>query len=60
MRALCAPVRVVLQVGISMVQIISSANSVYSIPWPDSFSAFLDLLKVFMIDIITITKVCTR
>ena len=45
------------QVGISMVQIISSANSVYDIPWPTSFSSFLDLLKVFMVDLITITKV---
>ena len=40
-----------------MVQIMSSANSVYDIPWPRSFSSFLDLLKVFMVDLITITKV---
>jgi hypothetical protein len=40
-----------------MVQIISSANSVYDIPWPTSFSSFLDVLKVFLVDLITITKV---
>ncbi len=39
-----------------MMQIIASANSVYDIPWPQSFSAFLDVLKVFLVDFITITK----
>jgi hypothetical protein len=39
-----------------MVQIIASANSVYQIPWPTSFSAFLDVLKLFLVDLITLTK----
>jgi hypothetical protein len=40
-----------------MLQIVASASSVYNIPWPTSFSAFLDVMKVFLVDIITITKV---
>jgi hypothetical protein len=40
-----------------MLQIVASANSVYNIPWPTSFSAFLEVMKVFLVDIITITKV---
>ncbi len=44
------------QVGISMMQIIASANSVYDIPWPQSFSGLLDVLKVFLVDFITITR----
>jgi hypothetical protein len=37
-----------------MVQIIASANSVYDIPWPTSFSAFLDVMKLFLVDVITV------
>ena len=48
------------QVGISMLQIIASANSVYDIPWPTSFSAFMDVMKLFQVDLLTITKAnCT-
>ena len=39
-----------------MMQIIASANSVYDIPWPQSFSGLLDVLKVFLVDFITITR----
>jgi hypothetical protein len=50
-----------LKVGISMMQIIASANSVYEIPWPTSFAAFLDVLKVFLVDVVTITRTnCAR
>ena len=37
-----------------MVQIITSANSVYDIPWPTSFSAFLDVMKLFLVDVVTV------
>jgi hypothetical protein len=37
-----------------MVQIIASANSVYDIPWPTSFSAFLDVMKLFLVDVVTV------
>jgi hypothetical protein len=37
---------VAVQVGISMLQIVASANSVYDIPWPEQFSNFLDVMKV--------------
>ncbi len=39
-----------------MVQIIASANSVYDIPWPTAFSAFLDVMKLFLVDIITVRR----
>jgi hypothetical protein len=29
---------------------------VYDIPWPSSFSSFLDVMKVFLVDVITLTK----
>ena len=38
--------RGMMKVGISMMQIIASANSVYNVPWPTSFSDFLDVMKV--------------
>jgi hypothetical protein len=37
-----------------MVQIIASANSVYDIPWPTSFASFLDVMKLFLVDLITV------
>jgi hypothetical protein len=39
-----------------MAQIIASANSVYDIPWPKVFSDFLDVMKLFMVDVITLTR----
>ena len=43
-----------------MLQIIASANSVYDIPWPTSFSAFMDVMKLFQVDLLTVTKAnCT-
>ena len=41
--------RGMMKVGISMLQIVASANSVYSIPWPQDFSNFLDVMKLFMV-----------
>ena len=41
--------RGMMKVGISMLQIIASANDVYSIPWPPAFSGFLDTMKVFLV-----------
>ena len=53
--------RGMMKIGISMLQIVASANSVYSIPWPSVFSNFLDLLKVFLVDVVTLTKAnCAR
>jgi hypothetical protein len=46
----------VVKVGISMVQIIASANSAYSIPWPPVFSGFMLSLRVFLIDVASITQ----
>jgi hypothetical protein len=39
----------VLKIGVSMAQIVGSANSAYEIPWPAQFSSFLDDLKVFLV-----------
>jgi hypothetical protein len=39
----------VLKIGVSMAQIIGSANSAYEIPWPQQFSSFLDNLKIFLV-----------
>ena len=41
--------RGMMKIGISMMQIVATANSVYSIPWPSSFSDFLDVMKVFLV-----------
>ena len=41
--------RGMMKVGISMLQIVATANSVYTIPWPPAFSSFLDLLKIFLV-----------
>jgi hypothetical protein len=37
-------------------QVLASANGVYEIPWPTSFAAFLDFLKVFLVDLVTISR----
>ena len=37
-------------------QIIASGSSVYAIPWPPSFLQFMSSLRVFMVDVISITK----
>jgi hypothetical protein len=41
--------RGMMKVGVSMLQIIASANSAYSIPWPKSFAGLLDVLKLFLV-----------
>jgi hypothetical protein len=46
----------VIKLGVSMVQIIASANSAYDIPWPAAFRRFLSLLRVFLIDVVAITQ----
>jgi hypothetical protein len=46
----------VIKLGVSMVQIIASANSAYDIPWPSAFRRFLSLLRVFLIDVVAITQ----
>ena len=41
--------RGMMKIGISMLQIVATANSVYTIPWPPAFSSFLDLMKIFLV-----------
>ena len=38
-----------LKVGISTLQVIANANSVYSIPWPVDFGNLLDVMKIFLV-----------
>ena len=37
-------------------QIIASCSTVYDIPWPTSFLSFVSDMRVFLVDIISITK----
>ena len=37
-------------------QIIASASAVYDIPWPPAFLSFISMLRLFLADIISITK----
>jgi hypothetical protein len=46
----------VIKLGVSMVQIIASANSAYDIPWPSAFGDFLLSLRVALIDIVAISR----
>jgi hypothetical protein len=46
----------VIKLGVSMMQIIASANSAYDIPWPSTFRRFLSLLRVFLVDVVAITQ----
>jgi hypothetical protein len=48
--------RGMVKVGVTMAQIVASANSAYNIPWPSSFASLLDVLKLFLIDVISLTK----
>jgi hypothetical protein len=48
--------RGMMKVGVSMVQIISAANSAYNIPWPSAFASLQNVLKLFLIDVISLTK----
>lgn len=37
-------------------QIVASGSTAYSIPWPPSFQRTLDAMKVFLVDIISLTR----
>lgn len=37
-------------------QVLASANTSMSIPWPDVFATFLNTLKVAMLDLLTLTR----
>ncbi len=37
-------------------QIVASSSTSYSIPWPASFQRLQDVMKVFLVDIISITR----
>jgi hypothetical protein len=41
--------RGMMKVGLTMVQIIAAANSAYSIPWPNAFGSFMDVMKLFLV-----------
>ena len=42
-------------------QIVASSSTSYSIPWPDSFQGALDVFKVFLVDVISLTRAtCAR
>jgi hypothetical protein len=46
----------VIKLGVSMLQIIASANSAYDIPWPPAFRSFLSSLRVFLVDVVSTTQ----
>ena len=37
-------------------QIIASGSTAYDIPWPSGFMSFLDSLRVFLVDVISLTR----
>ena len=37
-------------------KIIASASNVYAIPWPPAFQSLLSALRVFLVDIVSITR----
>ena len=45
-----------LKLGLSMLQIIASASTAYTIPWPPAFTSFLSVLRVFLVDVVSITR----
>ena len=45
-----------MKVTLSMCQIIASASSVYSIPWPSMFTRLLDAFQVFLVDVVSLTR----
>lgn len=50
-----------LKVLLSMGQIIASGNTVYAIPWPPLFRGFLNGMRVFLIEIVSLTRAnCTQ
>jgi hypothetical protein len=43
-----------LKIGVTMAQIIASANSAYEIPWPKEFTSYLDNMKIFLVRIASV------
>ena len=41
---------------IVVVQIVASANSAYDIPWPPQFKALLSVMRVFLVDVVSLTR----
>ena len=37
-------------------QIIASASNAYDIPWPSNFNSFLSTLRIFLVDVVSITR----
>ncbi len=46
----------VINEGVSMMQVLASASTAYSMPWSPQFSDLLDVLKVFLVDVISIPR----
>ena len=46
----------ILKLGLSMVQIIASGSAVYDIPWPPQFFSLISSLRLFLVDVVSITK----
>ena len=42
--------------GLSIAQILASGSTAYDIPWPASFNSFLSTLRLFLVDVISITR----
>lgn len=50
----CAAVR--MGVCVCPLQIIASGSSVYDIPWPPQFLSFISSMRLFLMDVVSITK----
>ena len=46
----------VLSCGLWCRQILASANTAYSIPWPSAFQSFLSVMEVFLVDVISVFR----
>ena len=58
-------VDLIIGVGVAVMdergQIIASGSTVYDIPWPPQFMSFISTLRLFLIDVVSITKAnCAR
>ena len=46
-----------LKLGVSMFQVLASASSAYDIPWPPQFLHFLDGMRVFLVDVVSVSRI---
>jgi len=45
-----------MKIGLAMLQIIGNANTAFSAPWPASFVTFANAMKVFMLELLALTR----